>query len=161
MSNVDAAGMYVPPAQREPTITPPLTWRVTLTWLMLGALLGFGVLALDSVLGLSVMVASVLVTIVLWRRQPSGRPVGMIAFGVVPAAILSAAAANHTGCAAGRSVKLHAGELGHQQSVACSQVVAGYLSMAVFFTATALGGVAWLVWARNARRDAAASEPER
>jgi hypothetical protein len=135
---------------------PATTLRTGTAWLATGAVVGLGLLGLGTVIGLVVLVLALVAAALLWRRAPLGKPLGVLGFGALPAAVLFVAAVRSTGCTPGTKVALHAGELGKHRLVPCDEVVAGYVSMAVFFTMVAIGGAIWLVAQRNARRHARA-----
>jgi hypothetical protein len=142
------------PASHDVPLLPGL--RTSAAWLAVGVATALGTLGLGSAVGIVLLAVGVAGWLLLWRRAPLGAPLAVIALGAVPAVVLSVAAATNAGCPDGAKAHLHAGELGKAQAVPCDQVVASYVSMAVFFGMVAIGGVIWLFARRNgARHDAA------
>jgi hypothetical protein len=132
-----------------------LMWRIAY-WLLTGALLGVGFIAILSIGSLFVLLGVLLVVLGALRVGPRGIWAALVGFGAVPAAILIWAVTSMPGACEGRDA------LPNVNYFSCVDTPLGPLTtyhvMALFFGVIVLAGLVWplarMVWTRTSSRAA-------
>jgi hypothetical protein len=113
--------------------------------------MGLGTLGIAvSWYGVGALAVGTVLTMVCWRKYGWGTSsIGWIVFGVIPALVLAAAAITKRGCPEpGKLFILDEGD----PPVDCSQIVASYASMCLFFAMLAIAGAFIPAFIRRQRR---------